>query len=107
MFLKSIGHDRDFLNIIQRKCYNNVHKVLQMKNQKFKQMISATNGQERAFELSHRMALLGGDACPYFAPFLGFGGAAAAMIFSAIGAAYGTAKSGIGIAGVGVVKPEM
>ena len=41
---------------------------------------------------------LGGDSCPYFAPFLGFAGAGSAMIFSAIGAAFGTAKSGIGFA---------
>ncbi|KAJ3270365.1 v-type proton ATPase 16 kDa proteolipid subunit 2 [Terramyces sp. JEL0728] len=34
-------------------------------------------------------------------------GAACAMIFSAVGAAYGTAKSGIGIAGLGQVKPEL
>ena len=53
------------------------------------------------------LAPLGGEACPYFAPFLGFAGAASAMIFSSLGAAYGTAKSGIGIAGVGQVKPEM
>ncbi|KAF3797388.1 V-type proton ATPase 16 kDa proteolipid subunit 2 [Colletotrichum gloeosporioides] len=36
---------------------------------------------------------------PKFAPFIGMAGIAAAMIFGCIGAAYGTAKSGIGIAG--------
>ena len=50
---------------------------------------------------------LGGEACPYFAPFLGLAGAASALMFSAIGAAYGTAKAGIGIAGLGMVKPEL
>lgn len=50
---------------------------------------------------------LGGESCPYFAPFLGLAGAACSMIFSAIGAAYGTAKAGIGIAGLGQVKPEL
>jgi V-type H+-transporting ATPase proteolipid subunit len=50
---------------------------------------------------------LGGEACPHFAPFLGFAGASFAMIFSSLGAAYGTAKSGIGIAGLGQVKPEL
>jgi V-type H+-transporting ATPase proteolipid subunit len=53
------------------------------------------------------MSVLGGEACPHFAPFLGFAGAGSAMIFSALGAAYGTAKSGIGISGLGQVKPEM
>ncbi|KAI8906248.1 hypothetical protein EDD86DRAFT_228445 [Gorgonomyces haynaldii] len=50
---------------------------------------------------------LGGEACPYFASFLGFAGAGSAMILPAFGAAFGTAKSGIGIAGVGVAKPEL
>ncbi|TPX57954.1 hypothetical protein PhCBS80983_g03458 [Powellomyces hirtus] len=40
------------------------------------------------------------EACPAFAPFFGFAGAASAMILSAVGAAYGTAKAGIGIAGI-------
>jgi V-type H+-transporting ATPase 16kDa proteolipid subunit len=34
-------------------------------------------------------------------------GIAAAMIFGCIGAAYGTAKSGIGIAGVGTFRPDL
>ncbi|WPH03235.1 v-type proton atpase 16 kda proteolipid subunit 2 [Acrodontium crateriforme] len=44
---------------------------------------------------------------PKFAPFLGMGGIAAAMIFGCAGAAYGTAKSGIGIAGVGTFRPDL
>jgi len=47
------------------------------------------------------------NACPVFAPFFGFGGVAAAMIISSIGAAYGTAKAGIGIAGAGTFRPEL
>ncbi|KAF8158171.1 V-type ATPase [Crassisporium funariophilum] len=45
--------------------------------------------------------------CPPFAPFFGFAGVAAAMVFSTVGAAFGTAKSGIGIAGLGTFKPEL
>ncbi|CAG8746115.1 15635_t:CDS:2, partial [Acaulospora morrowiae] len=45
--------------------------------------------------------------CPIYAPFFGFAGVASAMIFSSIGAAYGTAKAGIGIAGAGTFKPEL
>ena len=41
------------------------------------------------------------EYCTPYASFFGFAGVASAMIFSSIGAAYGTAKSGIGIAGVG------
>ncbi|EYU37872.1 hypothetical protein MIMGU_mgv1a020126mg [Erythranthe guttata] len=37
------------------------------------------------------------------APFFGFLGAAAALVFSCMGAAYGTAKSGVGVASMGVL----
>merc|ERR1712098_87380 len=40
-------------------------------------------------------------------PFFGFIGAAAALVFSSMGAAYGTAKSGVGIAAMGVMRPEL
>ena len=43
---------------------------------------------------------------PGFWPsFFGFMGIAAALVFSNIGAAYGTARSGIGMAGMGVMTP--
>jgi len=45
--------------------------------------------------------------CPDYAPFLGFAGIACSMIFSTIGAAYGTAKAGIGISGMGTLRPEL
>ncbi|KAF5340650.1 hypothetical protein D9611_007510 [Ephemerocybe angulata] len=45
--------------------------------------------------------------CPPFAPFFGFAGVASAMVFSTVGAAFGTSKSGIGIAGLGQFKPEL
>ncbi|KAK4250982.1 hypothetical protein C7999DRAFT_28574 [Corynascus novoguineensis] len=44
---------------------------------------------------------------PKFAPFIGMSGIAASMIFGCIGAAYGTAKSGIGIGGVGTFRPDL
>lgn len=44
---------------------------------------------------------------PKFAPFIGMGGIAAAMIFGCAGAAYGTVKSGIGISGVGTFRPDL
>lgn len=50
---------------------------------------------------------LGDEYSPNFAPFFGFAGCAAAMILSCAGAAIGTAKSGIGIAGIGTFKPEL
>ncbi|KAK2879941.1 v-type proton ATPase 16 kDa proteolipid subunit 2 [Arthroderma sp. PD_2] len=39
------------------------------------------------------------DLAPKFAPFVGMAGIASAIIFGCLGAAYGTAKAGIGIAG--------
>ncbi|KAF9013296.1 V-type ATPase [Cyathus striatus] len=45
--------------------------------------------------------------CPPFAPFFGFAGVASAMIFSTAGAAFGTSKAGIGIAGLGTFNPEL
>ncbi|KAJ5322700.1 Vacuolar ATPase proteolipid subunit c [Penicillium brevicompactum] len=60
------------------------------------------------------------ELAPKFAPFFSFAGIAAAMIFgysgtsgqtaynfTAAGAAYGTAKSGIGIAGVGTFRSDL
>ncbi|KAL4808706.1 hypothetical protein BDV18DRAFT_132956 [Aspergillus unguis] len=47
------------------------------------------------------------ELTPKFAPFLSFAGIAAAMIFGSAGAAYGTAKAGIGISGVGTFRPDL
>ncbi|XP_060065819.1 V-type proton ATPase 16 kDa proteolipid subunit c [Ylistrum balloti] len=44
---------------------------------------------------------------PLYTPFFGAMGATAAMAFSALGAAYGTAKSGTGIAAMSVMRPEL
>ncbi|XP_065210774.1 V-type proton ATPase 16 kDa proteolipid subunit c-like [Planococcus citri] len=43
---------------------------------------------------------------PIYAPFFGVMGASSAMVLSALGAAYGTAKSGTGIAAMSVMRPE-
>jgi len=39
--------------------------------------------------------------------FFGFVGVAASIIFSNLGAAYGTAKSGVGISSMGVMNPQL
>ena len=46
------------------------------------------------------------EKCPSYSAFFGVMGATAAMVFSALGAAYGTAKSGVGISAMAVMKPE-
>ncbi|XP_018480224.1 V-type proton ATPase subunit c1 [Raphanus sativus] len=53
---------------------------------------------------SSKMSTFSGDET---APFFGFLGAAAALVFSCMGAAYGTAKSGVGVASMGVMRPEL
>ncbi|KAF2454023.1 vacuolar ATP synthase-like protein 16 kDa proteolipid subunit [Lineolata rhizophorae] len=47
------------------------------------------------------------DLSPNFAPFFGMAGIASAVSVPCIGAAYGTAKSGIGISGVGTFRPDL
>merc|ERR1711987_24912 len=47
------------------------------------------------------------EQCPASAPFFGFMGCAAALVFACLGAAYGTAKSGVGVANMGVLHHEM
>ncbi|WPH02600.1 V-type ATPase [Acrodontium crateriforme] len=46
------------------------------------------------------------DLCPTYAPFFGAMGCAVAIIFTNFGAAYGTAKSGVGIAAATVLRPD-
>ncbi|KAE8740902.1 V-ATPase 16kD V0 subunit c [Frankliniella occidentalis] len=46
-------------------------------------------------------------ATPEYGPFFGVMGAASAVIFSALGAAYGTAKSGTGISAMAIMRPEL
>ncbi|EIW70391.1 hypothetical protein TREMEDRAFT_43111, partial [Tremella mesenterica DSM 1558] len=47
------------------------------------------------------------ELCPPWAYFFGFAGVTSAMVLSTVGAAYGTAKAGIGIAGLGTFRPEL
>ena len=50
-----------------------------------------------------------GDAPAATGPeaFFGFMGVACALVFANLGAAYGTAKSGVGICSMGVLKPDL
>uniref|UniRef100_A0A0X3PKK6 V-type proton ATPase proteolipid subunit n=1 Tax=Schistocephalus solidus TaxID=70667 RepID=A0A0X3PKK6_SCHSO len=47
------------------------------------------------------------DVAPLYAPFFGIIGTSASMIFCACGAAYGTARSSMGISCMAVRKPEL
>ncbi|KAG8442121.1 hypothetical protein GDO86_011062 [Hymenochirus boettgeri] len=46
-------------------------------------------------------------SAPEYSAFFAVMGASSAMVFSALGAAYGTAKSGTGIAAMSVMRPEL
>jgi len=47
------------------------------------------------------------ELCPIYAPFFGVMGSAAAIIFTSLGASYGTAKSGIGISVMAQQRPDL
>jgi len=47
------------------------------------------------------------ELCPTSSAFFGFMGVTAALVFANMGAAYGTAKSGVGIASLGVMRPDL
>ncbi|XP_063233165.1 V-type proton ATPase 16 kDa proteolipid subunit c-like [Bacillus rossius redtenbacheri] len=47
------------------------------------------------------------DTAPVYSAFFGVMGAASAIVFSSLGAAYGTAKSGVGISAMAVMRPEL
>jgi len=46
----------------------------------------------------------GGDSAAFFFSFMG---AVSALAFACIGAAYGTAKSGVGVCTMGIMRPEL
>jgi len=47
------------------------------------------------------------DLCPMYAPFFGVMGCTSAIVFSCMGASYGTAKSSIGISATAILRPDM
>jgi len=68
-------------------------------------MLTCTPGNASAFNIYDTN--VEGTNCPIYSAFFGVMGATAAMVFSALGAAYGTAKSGTGIAAMSVMRPEL
>lgn len=53
------------------------------------------------------MSTIPTDLCPVYAPFFGVLGVTSAIVFTCLGASYGTAKSGVGIMAMGVMRPEL
>ena len=57
--------------------------------------------------LAYLAAITPEQEMAYGASFFGYIGIASALVFANLGASYGTAKSGVGIASMGVLKPEL
>jgi len=47
------------------------------------------------------------DLCPVYAPFFSALGCTSAIAFTCLGASYGTAKSGVGISAMSVLRPDL
>lgn len=47
------------------------------------------------------------ELCPVYAPFFGAMGCTSAIVFTCFGAAYGTAKAGVGVSAMGVLRPDL
>lgn len=45
--------------------------------------------------------------CAWLQPFFGALGCASAIVFTTFGAAYGTAKAGVGICSSGILRPDL
>ncbi|KAF9411715.1 H(+)-transporting V0 sector ATPase subunit c [Podila epigama] len=52
-------------------------------------------------------SLVATEYCPVYSPFFGVMGATSAIVFCSFGAAYGTAKSGVGLTSMGVLRPDL
>ena len=57
--------------------------------------------------LSTLMVILQSTDSSDSAPFFGFMGVTSALVFACFGAAYGTAKSGVGVCAMGVMHPNL
>jgi ATP synthase proteolipid subunit len=57
--------------------------------------------------LSTLFVFLAAEANENIASFFGFFGVMSALVFACLGAAYGTAKAGVGVAAMGVMHPQM
>merc|ERR1712227_901590 len=71
---------------------------------------SFTNTHSIPIKLPRTFKMDVGDSlvyCPVYAPFFGAMGCTSAIVFTCFGAAYGTAKSGVGICAMGVLRPDL
>merc|ERR1712176_1678795 len=62
---------------------------------------------EASMTLYGTSTFLASQQCDPASAFFGFMGVTSAIVFANLGAAYGTAKSGVGICSMGVMRPDM
>merc|ERR1712036_165313 len=68
---------------------------------------SISEPQLQSFEHLDTAFVMASDLCPVYSPFFGAMGCTCAIVFTCLGASYGTAKSGVGIAAMGVLRPDL
>merc|ERR1711874_364636 len=68
--------------------------------------MGSRNSRFNTMSLYAASTLLAKAVCDPSSAFFGFMGLSSAIIFANLGAAYGTAKSGVGIMSMGVMRPE-
>lgn len=99
--MRIISYKRSNNNEESSESYN----ILQI-NQTNHQILAFSLGTTNRYKKIAKMSSQTSDT-PIYAPFFGVMGVASAIIFSSLGAAYGTAKSGSGIAAMAVMRPEL
>merc|ERR1712166_1495173 len=70
-------------------------------------VLHCKNSETADMALYSASTMLAAETCDPSAAFFGFMGITSAIVFANFGAAYGTAKSGVGISSMGVMRPDM
>ncbi|CAE8591356.1 unnamed protein product, partial [Polarella glacialis] len=73
-------------------------------NSAFTHSVTHTHAKMAMYSASTLMEM---QKCDPSSAFFGFMGVTSAIVFANMGAAYGTAKSGVGISSMGVMRPDM
>lgn len=81
-----------------------------LRNDNTKLSFARTTEPTRSFKCYSRFGIRFqvADGCVlFYQPFFGAMGCTAAIVFTCFGASYGTAKSGVGICSMGVLRPDL
>merc|ERR1712137_597575 len=81
--------------------------VVQLVLRSVESQFSSSTRTAQQMALYAASTLMAKEACDPSSAFFGFMGVTSAIVFANLGAAYGTAKSGVGISSMGVMRPDM